>query len=140
MGLRQIREEVSNIIRDARPLFNVYPVVPPIPVYPAVVVAPSNDTCTTYTNTMGGMNTHVIDVWVALPYTEMTSGQEALDDELDMKNPDSLVRALKANPTLNGVVDDMTVSRVMFYGRGGTGEAGGSPWISAVIKLEVMEC
>lgn len=138
MTLKDARQAIYDVLKPAKSEWNVYATVPGTPAYPAIVIVPSDDT-TWERETMGG-GVWMIDVYVMVAYTEMESAQDLLDDEIDLKVEDSVHNILAKNSTLDGKVMDSTPTKVMFYGRAQTGEAGGSPLLGAQIRLEVREC
>lgn len=139
MSLRTVREALATTIKIGKPEMNIYRTVPARPVYPAVVIIPSNDT-TIMRETMGHGKVLYIDVHVFFAFADMESSQDSLDAELDDKNPTSVWTLLENDSTLGGTVMDSTPLIALEYGQAGAEEAGGASFIGAKIRVEVREC
>lgn len=140
MSLRTVRQTITDWIHTVKPEWTLYNTIPPVILPPCVIIQPSDDTFVNYQVSMGGMRKWYFKILIALPFTEMGSSQDVLDDELSPDVADGIVARLMRDSTLGDTVRDTTIMTGERYGRADTGSVGSVPFIGAAVKIEVIEC
>jgi hypothetical protein len=140
MSLTTVREKMSALIQNAHPEFNVHASMRGTLDPPLVVITPATDVGTPsadYTINGGRSVRWHLDVIALVPFTDMESSQNLLDTLVSPDEPNSIFRALRGSPTLDGSAEAIRVIKMQGYG--GEWSACSQDHIGAVIKVEVDE-
>jgi hypothetical protein len=133
--ITEVREALAAAITAAEiPDLTVYPYMPDIINPPAVAVTPAAGDFMVYGSSFDS-NDLTLNITAFVQRGQPQSSSDLLDSFLDEDGDSSVVAAVRADPTLGGVVDAATVTGARNWG---IYEFGNVSYLAAVFTVEIL--